>query len=84
MEHSLGMTCDPIGGYVQIPCIERCAMGAMRALESYTLSKLLDNTSSKISLDTVICTMLKTGKDLTYKYRETAEGGLAKTYFEGE
>ena len=84
MEHSLGMTCDPIGGYVQIPCIERCAMGAMRSLESYTLCKLLDNTSSKISLDTVVSTMYKTGKDLRCKYKETSKGGLAKTYFEGE
>jgi L-serine dehydratase len=84
MEHSLGMTCDPIGGYVQIPCIERCAMGAMRSLESYTLCKLLDNTSSKISLDTVVSTMYKTGKDLRCKYKETSEGGLAKTYYEGE
>ncbi|WP_261817976.1 L-serine ammonia-lyase [Vibrio gallicus] len=76
MEHSLGMTCDPIGGLVQVPCIERNAMGAMKAL---TASRMALKRSSKclISLDNVIDTMYVTGKDMNKKYRETSLGGLA-------
>ena len=80
MEHTLGLTCDPIDGYVQIPCIERNAMGALRAIDSAMLTHLINTTDSKISFDTVVQTMYQTGKDLHNSYRETSTGGLAKTY----
>ncbi|MEH6531148.1 MAG: L-serine ammonia-lyase [Photobacterium frigidiphilum] len=76
MEHSLGMTCDPIGGLVQIPCIERNAMGAMKAINASRMA-LKRNSKSRISLDKVIDTMYQTGKDMNRKYRETSLGGLA-------
>lgn len=76
MEHSLGMTCDPIGGLVQIPCIERNAMGAMKAINASRMA-LKRNSKSLISLDRVIATMYQTGKDMNKKYRETSQGGLA-------
>ncbi len=79
MEHHLGLTCDPISGLVQIPCIERNAVAAMRAINALSLANFLTNTR-KISFDVVIQTMYETGKDLFSKYRETSEGGLAKTY----
>ena len=79
MEHHLGLTCDPIYGYVQIPCIERNAVGAMRAIDSSRLAMILDN-NRKISFDLVVETMYETGKDLHSHYRETSEGGLAKKY----
>ena len=79
MEHHLGLTCDPIGGLVQIPCIERNAVAAMRAINALSLANFLSD-SRKISLDTVIHTMYETGRDLNRLYRETAEGGLAKNY----
>ncbi|MEZ9565632.1 L-serine ammonia-lyase [Vibrio artabrorum] len=76
MEHSLGMTCDPIGGLVQVPCIERNAMGAMKAINASRMA-LKRNSKSLISLDKVIETMYQTGKDMNKKYRETSLGGLA-------
>ncbi|WP_434999562.1 L-serine ammonia-lyase [Vibrio scophthalmi] len=76
MEHSLGMTCDPIGGLVQVPCIERNAMGAMKAINASRMA-LKRNSKSLISLDKVIETMYQTGKDMHKKYRETSLGGLA-------
>lgn len=79
MEHSLGMTCDPIGGLVQVPCIERNAMGAMKAINASRMA-LRRTGKSLISLDKVIDTMYQTGKDMNKKYRETAQGGLAVTY----
>ena len=79
-EHFLGLTCDPISGLVQIPCIERNAVAAMRAINAAELAGLL-NGSRKISLDLVIRTMYETGKDLSHLYRETAAGGLAKLYY---
>ena len=79
MEHYLGLTCDPIGGLVQIPCIERNAVAAMRAINAVSLASFLSD-SRKISFDLVIKTMYETGKDLRNPYRETAEGGLAKLY----
>jgi len=77
IEHHLGLTCDPICGLVQIPCIERNAVAAMRAINAVSLSSFLSDTR-KISLDKVIVTMKETGMDLHHAYRETAEGGLAK------
>ena len=79
MEHHLGLTCDPICGLVQIPCIERNAVAAMRAINAASLAYFLSD-SRKISFDLVIQTMYETGKDMNKSYRETAEGGLAKLY----
>ncbi len=79
IEHHLGLTCDPICGLVQIPCIERNAVAAMRAINAVNLANFLTDTR-KISLDLVIRTMYETGKDLSHKYRETAMGGLARLY----
>ncbi len=81
MEHHLGLTCDPINGLVQIPCIERNAVGAMRAINAVNLANFLTHTR-KISFDMVIKTMYETGIDLFSKYKETSEGGLAKFYHE--
>ena len=81
IEHHLGLTCDPIGGLVQIPCIERNAVAAMRAINAVSLASFLSDTR-KISLDRVIQTMKETGRDLGRAYRETAEGGLAKIHIE--
>ena len=77
MEHHLGLTCDPICGLVQIPCIERNAVAAMRAINAVSLASLLWD-SRKISLDDVIKAMRETGQDLDSSYKETSEGGLAK------
>ena len=79
LEHHLGLTCDPICGLVQIPCIERNAVASMRAINALQLANFLTHTR-KISFDTVVATMYKTGKDLLDKYRETSEGGLASHY----
>ena len=77
IEHHLGMTCDPIGGYVQIPCIERNAMGAVKAYNAFLLATAGDSSLQKISLDSVIKVMKATGKDMSKKYKETSEAGLA-------
>ena len=79
LEHHLGLTCDPVCGLVQIPCIERNAVAAMRAINSLSLANFLSG-SRKISFDLVVKTMYQTGKDLSGLYRETSEGGLAKLY----
>ena len=79
MEHHLGLTCDPVRGLVQIPCIERNAVAAMRAINALNLANFLTYTR-KISFDVVVNTMYETGRDLFSKYRETGEGGLAKYY----
>lgn len=79
MEHHLGLTCDPISGLVQIPCIERNAVAAMRAINALSLANFLSSTR-KISFDMVVETMLETGRDMSHIYRETSEGGLAKLY----
>ena len=79
IEHHLGLTCDPVCGLVQIPCIERNAIAAMRALNAVNLADFLAD-SRKISFDMIVETMYETGKDLKVMYRETSEGGLAKKY----
>jgi L-serine dehydratase len=79
MEHHLGLTCDPIAGLVQIPCIERNAVAAMRAINALSLANFLSD-SRKISFDIIVKTMYNTGKDLLNSYRETSSGGLAKYY----
>jgi L-serine dehydratase len=76
MEHNLGLTCDPIGGLVQIPCIERNAMGAIKAIDASRLALMGDGTHH-VSLDKVIATMRATGADMHSRYKETSEGGLA-------
>lgn len=81
MEHNLGLTCDPIGGLVQVPCIERNAMGAVKAINAARLAMSGDG-SHKVSLDKVIATMRATGADMSVKYKETARGGLAVNIIE--
>ncbi len=76
LEHHLGMTCDPIGGLVQIPCIERNAMGAVKAINAASLAMRGDGTH-RVSLDQAIDTMRRTGSDMQAKYKETSQGGLA-------
>ena len=76
MEHNLGLTCDPVGGLVQIPCIERNAIGAVKAVNAARLS-LHSEGKMKVSLDQVIETMRQTGLDMSTKYKETSQGGLA-------
>jgi L-serine dehydratase len=76
MEHNLGLTCDPIGGLVQIPCIERNAMGAIKAINAARIA-LRGDGNNKVSLDKVIKTMKDTGKDMKKHYKETSRGGLA-------
>lgn len=79
MEHHLGLTCDPIGGLVQIPCIERNSMGAIKAIHAAELALDTDPKNVKVPLDKVVDTMWKTAKDMHAKYKETSEGGLAVT-----
>lgn len=79
IEHHLGLTCDPVCGLVQIPCIERNAVAAMRAINALSLANFLYG-SRKVSFDVVVETMYQTGRDLSHLYRETSEGGLAKLY----
>ncbi len=79
MEHNLGLTCDPIGGLVQVPCIERCAMAAVKAINASTMALNSDGTHH-VSLDRVIRTMRETGRDMLTKYKETSRGGLAVAY----
>ncbi|MCQ4379401.1 L-serine ammonia-lyase [Clostridioides difficile] len=80
LDHHLGMTCDPVYGYVQIPCIERNAMAAQRAYDAANYALLTDGSHS-VSLDQVVETMKETGIDMMDKYKETAKGGLAKHFF---
>ena len=76
MEHNLGLTCDPIGGLVQVPCIERCAMAAVKAINASRMA-LRSDGQHRVSLDRVIRTMRETGRDMLTKYKETSRGGLA-------
>ena len=77
MEHNLGLTCDPVGGLVQIPCIERNAIGAIKAIDAARLAMRATSADMKVSLDQVIETMRQTGVDMMEKYKETSQGGLA-------
>ena len=77
MEHHLGMTCDPIGGLVQVPCIERNTMGAIKAITASQLALQSNPDKAKVSLDAVVKTMWQTAQDMNVKYKETADGGLA-------
>lgn len=78
MEHHLGMTCDPIGGLVQVPCIERNVMGAIKAITASQLALSGNPDKARVSLDAVIRTMWETAQDMNHKYKETADGGLAR------
>ena len=78
MEHNLGLTCDPIGGLVQVPCIERNAMGAVKAINASRIA-LRENGKNRVSLDKVIQTMRRTGDDMSSKYKETSQGGWLST-----
>lgn len=77
MEHHLGLTCDPVGGLVQIPCIERNSMGAIKAITAAQLALQSNPYDAKVSLDKVVSTMLETARDMNTKYKETSDGGLA-------
>jgi L-serine dehydratase len=81
MEHNLGLTCDPVRGLVQVPCIERNAMGAVKAINAVRIA-LMGSGDHLVSLDTVIRTMRQTGADMKTKYKETARGGLAVNVIE--
>ena len=81
LEHHLGLTCDPIGGYVQIPCIERNAVAAVRAVDCAAYA-LLSDGQHIVSFDEVVRTMWETGRDMNSSYRETAQGGLAKIHLQ--
>ena len=77
LEHHLGMTCDPVAGYVQVPCIERCAFGAVKAWIAFMIATNEIASRHRVDLDTTIATMAQTGRDMSTKYKETSEGGLA-------
>ena len=77
MEHHLGLTCDPIGGLVQVPCIERNTMGAIKAITASQLALQTNPDNAKVSLDAVVKTMWQTAQDMNSKYKETSDGGLA-------
>jgi L-serine dehydratase len=82
MEHNLGLTCDPVGGLVQVPCIERNAIGAVKAVNAARLALHRPDTDARVSLDQVIETMRQTGLDMSSKYKETSQGGLAVNVIE--
>ena len=79
LEHSLGLTCDPVDGYVQIPCIERCALFAIKAINAVKLAVIIPDDDIHVSYDDSVKTMYKTGLDMNVKYKETSLGGLAET-----
>ena len=81
LEHNLGLTCDPVLGLVQIPCIERNAMASIKAFNAVMLAKSLES-KHKVSFDQIVEVMYETGKDLAAGYRETSTGGLARIYGE--
>ncbi|HET9533908.1 MAG TPA: L-serine ammonia-lyase, iron-sulfur-dependent, subunit alpha [Mesorhizobium sp.] len=77
LEHHLGMTCDPVAGYVQVPCIERCAFGAVKAWTAFLIVTNEIGSRHRVDLDTTIKTLADTGRDMSTKYKETSEAGLA-------
>jgi L-serine dehydratase len=79
LEHHLGMTCDPVAGFVQVPCIERCAFGAVKAWTGYLIANNEIAANRRVDLDAVITAMAETAKDMNPKYKETSEAGLAKS-----
>jgi L-serine dehydratase len=77
LEHHLGMTCDPVAGYVQVPCIERCAFGAVKAWTGFLIASNEIPTNRRLDFDTTVAAMALTAKEMNAKYKETSEGGLA-------
>jgi len=77
LEHHLGLTCDPVGGFVQVPCIERCAFGAVKAFAAFCIASEGTETRHRVDLDTTIAAMAMTARDMNRKYKETSEAGLA-------
>jgi L-serine dehydratase len=77
LEHHLGMTCDPVAGYVQVPCIERCAFGAVKAWTAYAIASNEVASRHRVDLDETIAALAQTAKDMNSKYKETSEAGLA-------
>jgi L-serine dehydratase len=77
LEHHLGMTCDPVAGYVQVPCIERCAFGAVKAWTAWAIASNEIESRHRIDLDATVAAMAQTAKDMNSKYKETSEAGLA-------
>jgi len=77
LEAHLGLTCDPVAGFVQVPCIERCAFGAVKGWTAFAIASNEVEAKHRVDLDTTIKTMAQTGKDMSAKYKETSEGGLA-------
>jgi L-serine dehydratase len=77
LEHHLGLTCDPVGGFVQVPCIERCAFGAVKAFAAFCIASEGTETRYRVDLDTTIAAMAMTARDMNRKYKETSEAGLA-------
>jgi len=82
MEHHLGLTCDPVGGYVQIPCIERNAMGVVKAYNAYLIASTIDSSYHKVDFDKAVAAMAQTGRDMSCKYKETSLAGLAQSMAE--
>ena len=78
LEHHLGMTCDPVAGYVQVPCIERCAFGAVKAWIAFMIATNEIARRHRVDLDTTIKTLADTGRDMNAKYKETSEGGSGR------
>jgi L-serine dehydratase len=77
LEHHLGMTCDPVAGFVQVPCIERCAFGAVKAWTAYAIASNEIERRHRVSFDATVAAMAQTAKDMNSKYKETSEAGLA-------
>jgi len=77
LEHHLGMTCDPVAGFVQLPCIERCAFGAVKAWTGYMIASNEIPADRRVDFDTTVSAMALTAKEMNSKYKETSEGGLA-------
>ena len=77
LEHHLGMTCDPVAGFVQIPCIERCAFGAVKSWTGYLIASNEVPLNHRVDFDSTVKAMALTAKDMNAKYKETSEGGLA-------
>jgi len=79
LEHHLGMTCDPVAGYVQVPCIERCAFGAVKAWTAYAIASNEIASRHRIDFDETVTALGQTAKDMNSKYKETSEAGLAQS-----
>jgi len=77
LEHHLGMTCDPVAGYVQVPCIERCAFGAVKAWTAYAIASNEIASRHRVDFDATVMALAETAKDMNSKYKETSEAGLA-------